>query len=365
MPGPVAMTVTRKRVAWLAGGCAPLLGATSTVTTTSGRMPASSAASSALSTASLTQVRSAFRGLSKPSRWRFLVKNSETEMSRWRAPISAADRAAFGSAVGVLASTVDISFFDTKPVLARDLLLAPDLRSGEEMRDEDARSRRRQRGDPGGGVEHLAAGVAPPERRCGIGGRLPVHLEDAVHQVEHPVVLQAGPSVETALPLPIHPQARLGRLHGEEPTRGVRAAVVFRAPGDDRDVRLGLGVVVEPDGSLRARVPPGPERRFQRPRGLHDRRVVRDALWLGDHELATDELDGLARLEHAPVDEPLVLGPAEAAGLGLVTRHRTHGIGGPGAGQRRGMDTASARARRRSPLTLMMRTSAATAPSPR
>src|SRR5712691_1845866 len=118
MPGPLSVPVTQKRVAWLAGGGAPLLDATSSVTTTSGRMPASSHASSALSTASLTQLRSAFLGLSKPSRWRFLVKNSETEMSRWRAPISAADRAAFGSAVGVLASTVDIYFFDTKPVLA-------------------------------------------------------------------------------------------------------------------------------------------------------------------------------------------------------------------------------------------------------
>src|SRR5712692_2481744 len=120
MPGPLSVTVTRKRVAWLAGGGdAPLLGATSTMTATSGRMPASSHASSALSTASLTQVRSALRGLSKPSRWRFLVKNSETEISRWRAPISAAetagfgpaveDTAAFGAAVGDLASTVAIS----------------------------------------------------------------------------------------------------------------------------------------------------------------------------------------------------------------------------------------------------------------
>src|SRR5262252_1468428 len=90
MPGPLSLTVTRKRVAWLAGGAAPLLEATSTVTTTSGRMPASSAASRALSTASFTQVRSALRGLSKPKRWRFLVKNSETEISRWRAPIAAA-----------------------------------------------------------------------------------------------------------------------------------------------------------------------------------------------------------------------------------------------------------------------------------
>ena len=32
-------------------------------------------------------------------------KNSETEISRWGAPISAADTAAFGAAVGALAST--------------------------------------------------------------------------------------------------------------------------------------------------------------------------------------------------------------------------------------------------------------------
>src|SRR5947207_4592408 len=126
MPGPLSVTVTRKRVAWLAGGGAdPLLGATSTLTTTSGRMPASSAASSALSTASFTQVRSALRGLSKPSRWRFFVKNSETEISRWRAPISAAERVAFGSAlvvfsaVMVLASAVDIYFIDTRFARAR------------------------------------------------------------------------------------------------------------------------------------------------------------------------------------------------------------------------------------------------------
>src|SRR3990172_8148734 len=114
MPGPLSVTVTRKRVAWLAaGGAAPLLDATSSVTTTSGRRPASSDASSALSTASLTQVRSALRGLSKPSRWRFLVKNSETEISRWRAPISAADGARG------LARTVAIAFLDIKPLPPR------------------------------------------------------------------------------------------------------------------------------------------------------------------------------------------------------------------------------------------------------
>jgi hypothetical protein len=82
IPGPLSATVMRKRLAWLAGGAGSPLPTASSRTTTSGRMPASSHASSALSTASFTQVSSALRGLSKPRRWRFLVKNSETEISR-------------------------------------------------------------------------------------------------------------------------------------------------------------------------------------------------------------------------------------------------------------------------------------------
>src|SRR5438874_13451996 len=66
----------------------------------SGRIPASSHASSALSTASFTHVSKALRGLSKPRRWRFLVKNSDTEMSRWRAPISTAETVGTGFVTG-------------------------------------------------------------------------------------------------------------------------------------------------------------------------------------------------------------------------------------------------------------------------
>src|SRR5213594_4345520 len=143
--GPLSITVTRKRVAWLGGGGgAPLATATSTLTRTSGRMPASSAASSALSTASLTQVRSALRGLSNPSRWRFFVKNSETEISRWRAPISTAEvvvvglagfasgvlaSAAFGSAAGVLAVAASGFALD----LALDLSSGLDLSAGLDL----------------------------------------------------------------------------------------------------------------------------------------------------------------------------------------------------------------------------------------
>ena len=44
---------------------------------------ASSVASSELSISSLMVVSRALLGLSKPSRWRFLAKNSDTEISRW------------------------------------------------------------------------------------------------------------------------------------------------------------------------------------------------------------------------------------------------------------------------------------------
>src|SRR5437016_12299705 len=100
MPGPLSVTVIRKRLAWAGGGGVSPLATTSTLTTTSGRIPASSQASSALSTPSLTQVSSAFRGLSNPRRCRFLVKNSETEISRWRAPISTAVSVALGGGGG-------------------------------------------------------------------------------------------------------------------------------------------------------------------------------------------------------------------------------------------------------------------------
>src|ERR671912_862762 len=99
----------RNRLAWLGGGGALPFVATSSLTITSGKMPASSQASSALSTASLTQVSRAFRGLSKPNKWRILVKNSETEISLWRAPISTADSEIFAAAGGISTASFDFT----------------------------------------------------------------------------------------------------------------------------------------------------------------------------------------------------------------------------------------------------------------
>src|SRR3989338_1624240 len=61
---------------------------------TSGRMRASSQASKELSTASLTAISKAFRGLSKPNRWRFFSKNSAMLISRCFLANSSAVRSA-------------------------------------------------------------------------------------------------------------------------------------------------------------------------------------------------------------------------------------------------------------------------------
>src|SRR3989475_5179955 len=110
MTGRLSETVIRKRLAWVGGGGVSPLATASTLTTTSGRIPASSQASSALSTPSLTQVSSAFRGLSNPRRCRFLVKNSETEISRCRAPNSTAVTAGFGGGAGGLVFAGELVF---------------------------------------------------------------------------------------------------------------------------------------------------------------------------------------------------------------------------------------------------------------
>src|SRR6266568_3859083 len=153
MPGPLSVTVTRKRFAWLRGGGDPPLATASTFTTTSGRIPASSQASSALSTASLTQVRSAFRGLSNPRRCRFLVKNSETEISRWRAPISTAETVALGGGTAGFG------------VGAGGRLFIPSIETKSDARTQvlTSRSRRASQGDDGRGLQALEHVVQPDD----------------------------------------------------------------------------------------------------------------------------------------------------------------------------------------------------------
>src|SRR5439155_14635841 len=113
-------------------------------------------------------------------------------------------------------------------------------------------------------------------------------------------------------------ETRLGDFDVEYRPRRMSAAVIFRNALDDSDVGLWLGIVVESDRSFPAHVPTSSERGLESPSGLDDCRVVRGTLRLGDHQLAADELDLLARPENAEIDQAVILSAAEAARSRLV-----------------------------------------------
>ena len=113
IPGPLSITVIRYRDDFDAAGRSGCR--SSMITVMSGSIPASSQASRLLSTASFTVVSNAFRGLSNPSRWRFLAKNSETEMSRCFAAIVSA--VARGAAIFVFDMVLDESAGDMTDML--------------------------------------------------------------------------------------------------------------------------------------------------------------------------------------------------------------------------------------------------------
>src|ERR1051326_2557503 len=142
------------------------------MTATSGRIPASSQASSELSTASFTAVNNAFRGLSNPKRWRFLAKNSETQIARcFAAGVSAVTRA--GGLRGLIgrASIVGLDVADARrstgirspPWLGIEYAIAP--RRAESRRFRVRRVQRTDRRDGDGPWVGPRGGAVGPGRR--------------------------------------------------------------------------------------------------------------------------------------------------------------------------------------------------------
>src|SRR3990172_6814552 len=133
-----------------------------------------------------------------------------------------------------------------------------------------------------------AAGVAcaldllRPELRTTIAlPRLAKHLEDAVDEIDDPVVGDAGPRVEASLVLPISPQARLRDLDDEHRMGRMPRTVVAGSSRHHRHVGLGLGFGVERDGPLSAHLPALAEGRPKRILRQPDRGEMRIALRLG------------------------------------------------------------------------------------
>src|SRR4029453_3660976 len=162
---------------------------------------------------------------------------------------------------------------------------------------------------------------APAECRIGILHRIPIYFEDAIHQIQYPVVCEAGAGVNAALVVTVEAQARLADLDHENRPRRVLSRVIPEAPGHHRDIRFWLGLIVE---CHRALPPPLPPRAECRPQPLFhrlDRSEVVGALRLRYDELAADQLDRVARLKESDRDQSIVLGPAPGMSLDLALRH--------------------------------------------
>src|SRR6266536_3838394 len=96
----------------------------------------------------------------------------------------------------------------------------------------------------------------------------------------------------------------------------MRVQVRARIARHHGDVRLRLRVRVERDRELRVDLPGIAERAPQRGQHAPDRRRVPASLRLADDQQAVEELQALAGLEHAQVDQPLVLDARPVPGPG-------------------------------------------------
>src|SRR5207245_11060406 len=163
-------------------------------------------------------------------------------------------------------------------------------------------ARRRRQGDARHRAERPPPAVAPGKGRERVGTGIAEHFEDALDEIHDPVVGDAGPGVKAALVVPVQSQARVADLDEQHGLRGMAQYVVAKAAGHGGHVRFWLGLVVQSQGRLRANFPARAER--QPERFLHgpDGAEVAAALWLGDDELAADELDRLTRSEEAALD---------------------------------------------------------------
>src|SRR5262245_65177874 len=104
-------------------------------------------------------------------------------------------------------------------------------------------------------MQVVSARIAPAKHGGRISNGIAVDLEHAILQVEDPVFLELCSGVEVSLALPVNRETHAGNLDREDRPGGVFASIVLGLSGDDRDVRLRLGFVVEPDGALRANDP--------------------------------------------------------------------------------------------------------------
>ena len=122
--------------------------------------------------------------------------------------------------------------------------------------------------------------------------------------------------------LAVEVEARGRDFHDQHGMGGMRGRIVAGGAADDRDVGLGLRGVVERDRRLRADVPALAERAREHTLDQPDRGVVGRALRLRHQQEPVDQLETIAGLEHAPVDEALVLHTLPPLHLECLSGHQ-------------------------------------------
>src|SRR5262249_44712510 len=107
-------------------------------------------------------------------------------------------------------------------------------------------------------------------------------------------------------------EARQRDLHDEVWVSGMGIAVIAWRASDNADVRFGLGPVVETDRALNLNEPALSEGALQRPCHEHHRGAVRALLRLLNEQQSIKQLEGVALVENAAIDQLGVLPPGPA-----------------------------------------------------
>src|SRR6266403_3674862 len=219
-------------------------------------------------------------------------------------------------AFGMMGSPVDENVTDSSIRAALGVGLRQQV--GDANRD----ARREERPHRRGRSQRLDAAVAPAiaRRRRRVG--FAVDLDAVVDDVDEPALGDRAARVKAELVLAVGAIRGLRDLDHQHGTRRVSVAVRVRIARHQEDVGLGLRGIVEGEGQLRVDLPGAANGRTEGVQHLADGRGVPAALRFTNDERAVEQLEPLARLEHAQVDQTFVLdaGPAAGAWSGLYRR---------------------------------------------
>ncbi len=155
--------------------------------------------------------------------------------------------------------------------------------------------------------------VGPAERSTWRGMWVAIHLEDAVRKVHNPVFRNSGASVSRRFVGAVVEQCGIGYFHEKNCCGWVGIAIFAQATWDHRNVRFGLGFIVEGEGALGAKVVASGEEGAEC--GFHeaDCRCMRTALGGHGEDFSVEEFYVIVWGEDTGLDHVVVFLASPAA----------------------------------------------------